>query len=125
MANFGELLAELRLDRKMTQRDLANILHVSIGTISNYEKGVHYPDIEKLVDLANFFDISTDYLLGRSEYTFSPDVLSEHITSEKSAGDIIKVLRQLPQDRKEAILLILSDMELHVAISQYGRGTTP
>lgn len=63
MSNFGELLAELRLDRKMTQKDLAKMLFVSVGTISNYEKGVHFPDIEKLIDLADFFHVTTDYLL--------------------------------------------------------------
>ena len=62
MSKFGELLAELRLDRKMTQKDLAKMLFVSVGTISNYEKGVHFPDIEKLIDLADFFHVTTDYL---------------------------------------------------------------
>lgn len=43
MAEFGELLAELRKDRSMTQHELADVLHVSVGTISNYEKSVHFP----------------------------------------------------------------------------------
>ena len=67
MSKFGELLAELRQDRKMTQRDLAQILHVSVGTISNYENSVHFPDVEKLMELADFFGVTTDYLLGRSD----------------------------------------------------------
>lgn len=49
MAQFNELLVELRQDRKMTQEDLAKVLFVTSGTISNYENGVHLPDIEKLV----------------------------------------------------------------------------
>ena len=48
MARFGELLAELRKDSGMTQKQLAERLHVSVGTVSNYENGVHLPDLEKL-----------------------------------------------------------------------------
>lgn len=48
MAEFKELLVELRQDKKMTQEELAQILFVTSGTISNYETGAHLPDIEKL-----------------------------------------------------------------------------
>ena len=44
MAQFGEILAELRQDRGLTQRDLAKLFFVTPGTISNYEKGRHLPD---------------------------------------------------------------------------------
>lgn len=54
MLPFGELIAELRLDKRMTQRELSDVLHVSVGTISNYENQVHLPDVEKLIELANF-----------------------------------------------------------------------
>lgn len=64
MKCFGEILARLRQDHRMTQAELAKIIFVSSGTISNYEKSVHYPDIEKLVALADYFDVSVDYLLG-------------------------------------------------------------
>lgn len=40
MAQFGEILAELRKDHNMSQKELAKIIYVSTGTISNYETGV-------------------------------------------------------------------------------------
>jgi len=120
MEKLGEILAELRLDKKMTQKELAQVLHVSIGTISNYEKGAHFPDIEKLINLADFFGVTTDYLLGRSKYNLSPDVFSEAIIEDKTAGDFIKILRQLPIESKKAISWILSIMEFHMTVSQYG-----
>ena len=46
MANFGELLAELRQDRHLTQDQLAKIIFVTAGTISNYENNMHFPDVE-------------------------------------------------------------------------------
>lgn len=42
MAHLGELIAELRLDKGLTQKELGNILCVSSGTISNYENGVSH-----------------------------------------------------------------------------------
>lgn len=119
MASFGELLAELRLDKKMTQKDLADVLHVSVGTISNYERGVYYPEIEKLINLADFFQVTTDYLLGRCEYNFSPDVFSEIITDDKTVGKVIQTLRKLPQEKRNALLLMMGDMEFRVDFDQY------
>ena len=121
MSKFGELLAELRLDRKMTQKDLAKMLFVSVGTISNYEKGVHFPDIEKLIDLADFFHVTTDYLLGRCESNLSPDVSSESVVGEKTVGDFITVLRQLPAENKKALALIINEMEFCMAVRQYDK----
>ena len=49
MAQFGDLLAELRQDRGLTQSELGKVISVTSGTISNYEHGFHLPDLEKLV----------------------------------------------------------------------------
>lgn len=119
MCRFGELLAELRKDKGLSQRELGHIIHVSVGTISNYETGVHFPDIEKLINLADYFGVTTDYLLGRCESTSSPDVFSEKITADKTVGDFIKVLRALPTENTEALALIMRDMEFCMAIGQY------
>ena len=59
MAHIGELIAELRQDNGMTQRQLGEILSVTSGTISNYENGVHLPDIEKVIILADYFHVGT------------------------------------------------------------------
>lgn len=119
MCRFGELLAELRKDKGLSQRELGHIIHVSVGTISNYETGVHFPDVEKLISLADFFGVTTDYLLGRCESTASPDVFSEQLTADKTVGDFIKVIRFLPIENKDALALILRDMEFCMTIGQY------
>lgn len=119
MSSFGELLSELRKDRKLSQRDLAGILHVSVGTISNYENNVHFPDVEKLINLADYFGVTTDYLLGRCESAVSPDVFSEIIAADQSVGGFIKDLKSLSVERKEALLLILQDMKFRMTVGQY------
>lgn len=119
MCRFGELLAELRKDKGLSQRELGHIIHVSVGTISNYETGVHFPDVEKLINLADFFGVTTDYLLGRCESPVSPDVFSEHLTADKTVGDFIRGIQSLPSENKDALALILRDMELCMTIGQY------
>lgn len=124
MASFGELLEELRSDKKMTQKDVANVLHVSVGTISNYERDVYYPEIEKLINLADYFHVTIDYLLGRCEHNFSPDVFEEKIVDNIDIGMAIKMIRNLPSERKRALLLLLDDMNFRVAFNQYRKKET-
>lgn len=61
-----ERLVKLRTDEGLSQYELAKVLGLSRGQISNYELGTRQPDYETLVKLADFFNVSTDYLLGRT-----------------------------------------------------------
>ena len=63
---IAERLTLLRENREIYQKELASYLKVSIGTVSNYEKGIHEPDLETVCRLADFYGVSTDYLLGRT-----------------------------------------------------------
>lgn len=63
---LAEKLTLLRENREIYQKELASYLKVSVATISNYEKGIHEPDLVTLCKLADFYDVSTDYLLGRT-----------------------------------------------------------
>lgn len=63
---LGEKLALLRENREIYQKELATYLGVSIGTISNYEKGIHEPDLETLSKLCDYYQVSADYLLDRT-----------------------------------------------------------
>lgn len=65
--NFGKTLRALRTERSIFQKELATALHVSVGTLSNYEEEVSSPDLETLCRIADYFQVSTDYLLGRSQ----------------------------------------------------------
>lgn len=121
MLPFGELIAELRLDKRMTQRELSDVLHVSVGTISNYENQVHLPDVEKLIELANFFNVSTDYLLGRAQTSLSPDAFNEEIAPGLKAGKFLESMKRLSPARRSALCLILHDMEFCEIAEQYGK----
>ena len=123
MAQFGDLLAELRQDKKMTQKQLADAIFVTTGTISNYENNVHFPDVEKLLALADFFNVTTDYLLGRTNYDFSIDILNETIMPGKTYGELIADIRDLTPERRQGLLLILQDMKMVTFLKAYDKRT--
>lgn len=93
-AHLGELIAELRQDKGLTQKELGDILCVSSGTISNYENGVHLPDVDKVIALANYFHVTTDYLLGRTSSNLPVELLQQAITNEKTLGDVMASLNK-------------------------------
>ena len=67
MANFKERLLMLRTEKGISQAKLGKVLDVSRWSIYNYETGKNYPDYNGLITLADFFNVSLDYLVGRSD----------------------------------------------------------
>lgn len=67
MKIFEERLKELRLEKDLSQRGLAQLTGFSHTAIRRWEEGVQIPNIEVLVVFAKFFDVSADYLLGLSD----------------------------------------------------------
>ncbi|WP_020059132.1 helix-turn-helix domain-containing protein [Bacillus sp. 123MFChir2] len=63
---LGKKIAELRKNQKLSQYELANRLGFSRGKLANYEQGTREPDYETLKKIADFFEVSTDYLLDRT-----------------------------------------------------------
>ena len=61
---FGENLRNLRRGRNLTQENLADVFGVSFQTVSKWERGDSYPDITMLPEIADFFKVTTDELLG-------------------------------------------------------------
>jgi HTH-type transcriptional regulator, competence development regulator len=72
---LGERIAKLRKEHKLSQYDLAERLGYSRGKLSNYEQGSRQPDYDTLKKIADFFEVSVDYLLGRTD---NPNGTSEH-----------------------------------------------
>lgn len=62
-----ERIRELREDADLTQTELAKILHVSQCTYSHWEIGFREPSISMLIKIADYHDVSIDYLLNRSD----------------------------------------------------------
>jgi transcriptional regulator with XRE-family HTH domain len=60
-------IKELRTERGITQADLAKILKISDRAVGYYENGDREPDYSTLLKIADYFDVSIDYLLGASD----------------------------------------------------------
>ncbi|ERK30173.1 helix-turn-helix domain-containing protein [Clostridium intestinale] len=70
---FGERLKSLRNELNLTQLDLSKLLKVSPSTIGMYEQNRRDPDSKTIKFLAEYFNVSTDYLLGKSNIKDSAD----------------------------------------------------
>ena len=66
--SFSDRLAKLRNDKKISQAALARKLGTARTTYSGYERGTSEPDFKNLVFLADFFEVTIDYLVGRSDH---------------------------------------------------------
>ena len=68
MNKFGERLKDLRTESGLTRLQLAENLKVSVRLISYWENGQRECSFDTLIKIASFFDTSTDYLLGKTDY---------------------------------------------------------
>lgn len=67
MSKFPIRLKELREEKRLLSKEFAKIMNVEPATISNWENGKRFPKDDVLVNIADYFDCSTDYLLGRTD----------------------------------------------------------
>lgn len=117
---FNERLKILRNEKNLTQRELAKLVKLSPSTIAMYETGQRMPDPEILQKLADVFNVTTDYLLGRTDIKNpaekitkaledDPELLQfwEDISAREDLKIMFKQARDLtPQDIKTIITLI-------------------
>lgn len=106
--NFGEKLYQLRTERGIYQKQLAEFLGVSIGTISNYENGVHYPDLDTLCRFAEYFQVTTDYLLDLTGNSMSIDKLNVELADGYTVGTALNILVTLPHSGRKKLAKYLA-----------------
>lgn len=92
MRNFETRFEELRKDKELKQKDVANILNVLEDRYSKYERGIDDISLIKANVLSNFYDVSLDYLLGISDY--NNNIVNKEI-------NLKLISKRLLQTRKE------------------------
>lgn len=101
---FGENLKELRRNKNLTQEKLADFLGVSFQTVSKWERGDNYPDITMLPEIATFFKVSVDDLLGVNRAENEKEITEklreyDHLTDGELMSKIINELKaKYPND---------------------------
>ena len=103
---FGEFLMNLRKEKGILQKEVAAHLHMSVSTISSYEKGVHAPDLDTLIKLADFYEVSTDYLLQRTKYKANISTLNKRLSDNYTItiGELMNTTLELDQHNTNALL---------------------
>lgn len=84
---LGERIASLRKKRNLSQYDLAERLGFSRGQLANYEQGSRQPDYDTLIILADFFEVSTDYLLKGEDFRTKAEKLLDDSETQIAARD--------------------------------------
>lgn len=65
---FTQTIKELRKENKMTQKQVAEKLGITYQSYQAYEHGISQPTLENFIKIANIYDVSLDYLIGKSKY---------------------------------------------------------
>jgi transcriptional regulator with XRE-family HTH domain len=98
---FGQRLKILRINKlpKITQEDVANQIGAPRATYSNWETDRATPDYEYLVKLADYFNVTLDYLLGRK-------------TPDNPVNTLADRIAQLPEDKRKTVETLLKVYEM-------------
>lgn len=92
--NFGTALSELRHSRDLNQRALAADLHISQALLSHYENGTREPGLPFVCRVCDYFGVSADYILGRSD---------DETTGACATGAIAELNRSLSEISDNAL----------------------
>lgn len=107
MMNFSVILKELREKHGYSQKQLADILHVSKNSVSHYELGQCMPSIDVIISIADVFDVSMDYLLGRSSVNLSNRLLEKPIDKNLLAAMLLENVLSLDREHRNDLVKIL------------------
>ena len=120
MATFRERFKALRLQSGLTQQELADKVGIGKMTVSQYERGVRRPDIDTLELIADFFNVSTDYLLGTSDVTLrfvdSDDLAI--LSSSAPERSIIEIAKDLDDSGLDRLLQYAEELKKLYAKSE-------
>ena len=101
---FAECLQELREDRNISRKDLAAFLNISVSTLGMYEQRRREPNVDMLIKLADYFNVSLDFLVGRTSN-------NEERKNMLDALSLKNRIDKLPQGYKNIIDFMLNTKE--------------
>jgi transcriptional regulator with XRE-family HTH domain len=117
---FSQRLRQLREEKGLLQKDVAKILGITPSAYGYYEQGKREPSMEVLKKLSDFFNVSIDYLLGRTDIRSPVDEITEAVSDDpellefwnelKEREDLKLLFKQTkklsPKDIKQIIRII-------------------
>lgn len=123
---IGDTLKRLRTKKGLTSEELCSKIGIKGGSYRNYERNDRKPDYDTLVKLADFYNVSTDYLLGRPTAQPPTDAL-ERLFTEKSFSaleeELLRKYMELPHEARQAVVRFINDATAKAL--QRKNGTAP
>lgn len=99
---IAKILINLRELNFLTQTDIAKHLHLSPSTISHYEKGLTVPPTEVVYRLADFYNVTTNYILGKSaSNTNLNETYAIKLTNKMTIGDAVEIITKMNDTERE------------------------
>lgn len=105
------ILKQLRIRKGLRQKDIGIYLNLSPGTVSNYENGIHEPDLDTLCRLADFYGVSVDYLLGRTGCPYPDRLPGQVISGGYTFYDLRLLIQKLPKMDRAFLVYLFRILE--------------
>ncbi|MCO4288403.1 helix-turn-helix domain-containing protein [Clostridioides difficile] len=102
---IGNRIKELRIEKDVTQKELATFLGLTPKMISFYEKEERFPPHDIILKISEFFNVSTDYLLGKSNEREINDFI-EKLDSPEDIKNMLKIFTELSEEAQDRMLSI-------------------
>ena len=113
MSNLKQNLIEERKTKGYTQLDMAEKLSIPANTYGNWERGHSEPSTEMLIKLANIFEVSTDYLLGRATEVDTVNITTDLTAQQKELLNNFEKLNAEGKARLLGYLIALLGMPMY------------
>lgn len=128
MNGFSGRLAKIRKEKHLTQAEVAEKLNVSFQAVSLWERGETVPDVEKVVEMASLFGVTTDWLLLGKEEEVVPfdfdEPLSDRLFNEEHMYTYVKTYGTL-RGMQQTVKVLPMVRELHAGQVRKGKGEVP
>ena len=107
---ISERIKEQRTNKGLSQAELAAIIDVSMHTVFRWEKGQNQPDAQEISKLSSFFNVSSDYLLGK---TNDAGIVTNETQTKmiRIAEELDRMVRDLSHDNPEISILMRNTAE--------------
>lgn len=110
MASFAQRLTLLRENKNLKKKDLAAILNVSSACISQYENESSMPSPDILVRIAQYFEVSVDFLIANDSAELKLD-LRDSFCGRVTFYDLLNTCNRLPPKRRQALLAVIDALQ--------------
>lgn len=100
VCDFGSVLKSLRNSHNLTQKELGLRIGLSKAVVSKYENGMGYPTFDMLIQIADYFDVTTDYLLGVAK----DKTINVSSLNETQIETLQRVIAEFNRDNKKTTL---------------------